>query len=82
MNNESPFIIIKNHRKRQPLAEISFFDAPQHNVNTFHFEKTIQFYPSPMKDYHDKENYDLLLDGEESMKKLPSPHHHHLINYS
>lgn len=33
MNSDFPFIILRNHRKRQPLAEISVFGANQFKSN-------------------------------------------------
>lgn len=78
MNNEEPFIIIKNHRKRQPLAEITSLEDKSFKNNILSTPKIFKASPLDM----DKQNYDLFLFEGDPMKKLPSPHQTQLINYS
>lgn len=48
MNNEEPFIIIKNHRKRQPLAEITSLEDKSFKNNILSTPKIFKASPLDM----------------------------------
>lgn len=53
MNTESPFIILRNHRKRQPLSELPSPIATDSKLNCVK-EKPAYTFVSPIKNSEDK----------------------------
>jgi len=85
-----PFIIVKNYRQQRqafldettPLPPVRIF-LRELDTNTL-VSRQVQSKTLRVYCEEDKENFNYLMDleGEEAMKKLPTPNQSNLINYS
>ena len=77
MNKQDPFIIIKNYRSKESQQRVTLRVLDQNSLgNRASKAHQIEY------TFEDKENYILLDDEKDYMKKIPAPNQSELINYS